>query len=205
MSLNSERVKERRRKLKSMVVSYMGGKCQRCGWNEHQSGLVPHHADPKKKEFALGSDGIPRSWAALQEECKKCFLLCHNCHDVVHAIKEAYWFDESNIPDYGEYVDTSARTYRVLFHCIDCSKQVSFRSIRCKNCSGKFNALSGNRTKIKWPDLDVIMGLVELHGYSETGRILGVSDNAVRKHIKTQIKYNNNGNCGKCSSHFRAS
>jgi hypothetical protein len=189
MSRNSILVSERRRKLKSMVVEYMGGKCQRCGWNEHQSGLVPHHANPSKKEFSISGDGIPRTWAKIQEECKKCFLLCQNCHSVVHATQESYWFDENNIPDYGEFIDTTSHAYKVIFKCIDCDIEISHKATRCMSCSGRHNALSNNKTKINWPQLDILLGLVEMHGYSGVGKILGVSDKAVAKRIKTQQKY----------------
>lgn len=42
------------------------------------------------------------------------------------------------------------------------------------------------RYVIDWPNKDDLALLVRTHGYSGTGRLLGVSDNAVRKHLKTE-------------------
>ena len=46
------------------------------------------------------------------------------------------------------------------------------------------------RRKTSRPPLDEIIKLVDEKGYSETGRMFGVSDNAVRKWIKFGLKYN---------------
>lgn len=40
------------------------------------------------------------------------------------------------------------------------------------------------RSKINWPKIEELQKLIQLHGYSKTGRILGISDNSVRKHFK---------------------
>jgi hypothetical protein len=45
------------------------------------------------------------------------------------------------------------------------------------------------RRKVERPPLDEIIKLVEEKGYSETGRIFNVSDNAIRKWIKFGKKY----------------
>ncbi len=185
---NGQLVSERRRKLKKMIVNYMGGRCARCGWDEHQAGLVPHHVNESKKSFALSSDGVPRKWETIEAECKKCILLCNNCHNVIHAIKEPYWFDEANIPDYGTFYDDSARKEKALFFCIDCNTEISYKASRCNSCAGRHNATIGRNAVINWPVLSKVIDLVEMHGYSGTGRILGVSDNAVRKHIKTHSR-----------------
>jgi transposase-like protein len=45
------------------------------------------------------------------------------------------------------------------------------------------------RRKVERPPLEEIIKLVEEKGYSETGRMYGVSDNAVRKWIKFGKQY----------------
>ncbi len=185
MPTNSELVSQRRRKLKQMIVTYLGGKCARCEFDGHHAALVPHHVNEFKKSFALSMNGCTRSWKVIQEECKKCILLCQNCHHTVHATHEPYWFDENNIPDYGHYFDNTAHNGRTMFYCIDCKNECSFRSTRCRPCSSKFYSTRPNTQKIKWPDLEILQDLVSIHGYSAAGRLLGVSDNAIRKHFKT--------------------
>lgn len=44
------------------------------------------------------------------------------------------------------------------------------------------------KEKIEWPDINSLIKMVKNHSYSEVGRILGLSDNAVRKRIKTRTK-----------------
>ena len=79
----------RRRMQKTKVVEILGGKCVRCGWAEHQSGLIPHHVDPSTKSFSIGSMGTVYAWDRILAEAKKCILLCANCHAVVHATKDS--------------------------------------------------------------------------------------------------------------------
>lgn len=43
------------------------------------------------------------------------------------------------------------------------------------------------KPKIKWKPIEELLELLKLHGYSKLGRMLGVSDNAIRKHIKKFI------------------
>jgi predicted amidophosphoribosyltransferase len=64
-------------------------------------------------------------------------------------------------------------------NCKDCQKPISRKAVRCKSCAVK----KCRGTKIDWPTEDVLEKMVEELGYSGTGRELGVSDNAVRKHL----------------------
>lgn len=132
-------VNKRRRKLKALVVEYMGERCHRCGWDEHQSGLIPHHVDESKKSFSIGTGGQTRSWEKNKQECNKCILLCANCHHVIHATNEEYYFNEDNIPKYNDSIGEKA--HKQLPNCLDCGKEISVRALRCKSCNGKMNAL----------------------------------------------------------------
>lgn len=44
------------------------------------------------------------------------------------------------------------------------------------------------RHKIDWPSHEELQQLVKAIGYSATGRKLGVSDNAIRKHLHTKLE-----------------
>jgi hypothetical protein len=78
-------VVEWRRRTKARLVESHGGRCIRCGYRAHIAALVFHHRDPSTKEFAISTDGVPRSWARVVAEAAKCDLLCANCHREVHA------------------------------------------------------------------------------------------------------------------------
>lgn len=73
-------VAKRRRKIKTMVIEYKGGKCQICGYCRYQGALELHHIDKSKKDFGIGDKGYTRSWERVRKELDKCILLCANCH-----------------------------------------------------------------------------------------------------------------------------
>jgi hypothetical protein len=78
-------VTERRRKLKTMVVEYRGGKCVVCGYSKCIWALDLHHRDETEKEFGLSARGMTRSWEKIKQEADKCVVLCANCHREIHA------------------------------------------------------------------------------------------------------------------------
>lgn len=71
--------KDRRAK----AVQSMGGKCYHCPCTEVAC-LQFHHRDPSIKDPKFAS---MRGWSdeRLEEELKKCDLLCANCHSIEHA------------------------------------------------------------------------------------------------------------------------
>lgn len=90
-------------------------------------------------------------------------LLCPNCHALTPT-----WRGRKN------------RKHK----CEDCGVGVSADAARCRGCASEHVAAEGTLNKIAWPDSADIVKLVEQHGWSATGRLLGVSDNAVRKRLK---------------------
>ena len=89
-------------------------------------------------------------------------LLCPNCHSQTKTYagrNQQYRVEEKT--------------------CRDCGIVITRKSTRCKSCAGK----DSQPTKIDWPSKEVLRDMVGQLGYSETGRRLGVSDNAVRKHV----------------------
>lgn len=81
---NSCQVNIRRFGLKIKSVKYKGGKCVRCGYNTCLQAMCFHHLDPSKKDFKI-SGSHAKSWENHQNELDKCILLCHNCHNELHA------------------------------------------------------------------------------------------------------------------------
>jgi 5-methylcytosine-specific restriction endonuclease McrA len=80
-----DRVSERRRRLKEVLVAEAGGRCQLCGYDRSVAALEFHHVDPATKAFGLAVGGLTRGLAACREEAAKCVLLCSNCHAEVEA------------------------------------------------------------------------------------------------------------------------
>lgn len=64
-------------------------------------------------------------------------------------------------------------------NCLDCNKSIHRSSQRCRACSAKRR----NKTKIVWPSYIELQLLINELGYSGTGRKLGISNSAVKKHF----------------------
>jgi Zn finger protein HypA/HybF involved in hydrogenase expression len=64
--------------------------------------------------------------------------------------------------------------------CVDCEKEISSQSTRCKSCAAKLRP-----SKIDWPTHSELVAMVESSSWLAVGKALGVSDNAVRKRLKT--------------------
>ena len=73
-----------RRERKTKLVQMFGGKCFKCGYSKCYACLDFHHRDKSIKKFAIGSDGLLKTWNTIVEEAKKCDLICRNCHGELH-------------------------------------------------------------------------------------------------------------------------
>lgn len=94
-------------------------------------------------------------------------ILCPNCHSQTPT------FCGRNRPRPGPGAVPKNK-------CSTCQKSISKRALMCLSCRGL------TRTTIKWPDIEVLKVQVESEGFEAVGRSLGVSGNAVRKHIKNR-------------------
>jgi hypothetical protein len=82
---SQERVADRRRRVKLVLVEEAGGRCIECGYGVCPGALHFHHVEPRTKSFALSHEGVTRSLERAREEARKCVLLCANCHAEVEA------------------------------------------------------------------------------------------------------------------------
>lgn len=80
---HSQAVFIKRRAIKNALITYKGGKCERCGYNKCFRALEFHHLDPSEKDFGI-SKCITKSFSLLKTEVDKCILLCSNCHAEIH-------------------------------------------------------------------------------------------------------------------------
>jgi 5-methylcytosine-specific restriction endonuclease McrA len=80
-----ERVAERRRRIKRILVEEAGGCCAACGYDRFPAALQFHHVNPAEKSFGLSARGLSRGLDRAREEARKCVLLCGNCHAEVEA------------------------------------------------------------------------------------------------------------------------
>jgi Zn finger protein HypA/HybF involved in hydrogenase expression len=88
-------------------------------------------------------------------------FLCPNCHSLTPT-----------------YCGRNVKNKRTPKFCCDCNAPVMFDSIRCKTCKAK-----SQPTKINWLPINELIALVKELGFAPAGKILGVSDTAIRKHL----------------------
>lgn len=86
-------------------------------------------------------------------------ILCPNCH--------------SQTPTF------SGKLNKKHYNCERCHAATKGHSNVCKECS-----LVIQPTKINWPPPSQVKNMVQQHGYEGASRLLGVSGNAIRKHLK---------------------
>lgn len=84
-------------------------------------------------------------------------FLCPNCHS---------------------QTDTYCGKKNRSVHLCKCGKKIGAKAQRCKRCSHRHRP-----TKIKWPPTEELIAMVKKRNYSAVGRLLGVTDNAIRKRI----------------------
>lgn len=66
-------------------------KCQKCGYDKCPDALEFHHTNPEEKDYTISQAlRLHKSEEEIQNEMKKCVILCSNCH------KEFHWREREN-------------------------------------------------------------------------------------------------------------
>lgn len=97
-------------------------------------------------------------------------IVCPNCN--------------SQLPTHGT---KNFKTTRKTSNCLACSKQIKNGNKYCTDCRPN-NILHRNRKVIDRPDISILLTEVEEKGYCWVGRKYNVSDNCIRKWIKSGTK-----------------
>lgn len=80
-TVNAEKCRVKRQRLKAKIDSLKTGGCVLCGYKKCLSALHFHHV-LSDKETMISDVG---SFAQAKHEIKKCILVCANCHTEIHA------------------------------------------------------------------------------------------------------------------------
>lgn len=86
------RQQERRHSFKVWLVEYMGGGCEKCGYNRCVFALDVHHRDPSKKEFEFKGCDLKNKTRVIKE-LENCHLLCATCHREVHHMNDRLFIE----------------------------------------------------------------------------------------------------------------
>ncbi len=92
-------------------------------------------------------------------------IVCPNCHTQTETFSGKHKAAPPNV-------------------CKSCQKVITREAEVCMRCAGFKTA----RHKIDWPTLEIVQGMVAEKGYRGTGKILGVTDNSVRRYIERRVK-----------------
>lgn len=153
----------KKRLLREKVLHPVCSKCFRTEWNNLPIPLELDHINGVSTDHRL----------------ENLRLLCPNCHaqtpthrgrNKKTSLRGAKGWDNPH---------STFRPKRVDPMCLDCGKQISRKSVRCKSCA----ATEANQTKIDWPSSAVLRKRVDKSSYRAVAKELGVSDNAVRKRL----------------------
>ena len=114
-------------------------------------------------------------------------LLCPNCHSQTSTYcgRGITKRISSGIvkQTHGKYLrDLPLRTHKIIEpkFCVDCQCSITRHAVRCSKCLHK------TQQKIQWPSDQELIEMVHNMNWVQIGKQLGVSDNAVKKHLRTQ-------------------
>lgn len=74
----SQKKQEKKRALLRRLKEDMGGRCTDCGYSENIDILQFHHHNDDKEDNVTNLQSFPK----IEEEARKCILLCPNCHAI---------------------------------------------------------------------------------------------------------------------------
>ena len=164
---------ERQRRLKTQCVNYKGGKCVKCDYSKCFAALDFHHLDPTQKDFSISQNKGTKFTQRIRDELDKCILVCCRCHREIHddIKRQKDWFDKiRSLKDLKPKIKMNR-------NCISCGKSIGKSSTRCKSCVPR-------KFKITWPPIKELLQTLKESNYTQVAKKLGVSDNAIRRHLK---------------------
>ncbi len=172
-------IKKRRHAVMKVIVEAMGGKCCICGYDKASQALDFHHVDPKEKDMVI-ANALLFKWSRIVAELRKCILVCANCHMEIH--QGVTKIPEDVVRFSEDYADYRTPKKPEPTYCERCGGEKA----RCNRrfCSEKCERKS--KQKVDWDSIDLV-ALSKKHTMVALGKMFGVSDNGVRKHVKRQL------------------
>lgn len=137
-------------------------KCLECGINEWRG-----------EKLVLDVDHIDGS--PFNNSFDNLRFLCPNCH--------------RQTPTYSNKRRVAKEKYK--YTCVGCNEEIeviykkSSRSSRCRKCTAEDIARKHNRVSKHRVSKDILISIIEEKGYLQTGKYFGVSDNAIRKWVRS--------------------
>lgn len=158
------------RQHKDMLRDHLNNVCSECG-----CATIWNNKPLKLQIDHIDGDNLNNKIGNLR-------LLCPNCHTQTDT-----------------YSGRKLRKVVADNYCMDCGKEVHRSSVRCRKCHAKL-AHVGHQPKIDWPSNEELELLLKTTPRQRLGKILGVSDNAIKKHcIRNSIPFPTRNKVGPAS------
>ena len=120
-------------------------------------------------------------------------IICPNCHSQTETFAgRGSWAPKGDKPTKPKTVTVVQKTQKpkppkrikIATLCIDCESPVPRNTKRCSSCA---DTARQNRYSVTYPDIDVLIEQLNAANFVTVAKELGVSDNALRKHVKKFI------------------
>lgn len=89
---NRLRIYRHKKKKKDFIDSFKV-KCLKCGFSDKRA-LEFHHRNPIDKKFCISDYSHSRPFDVIEEEIRKCDILCSNCHQILEYELRKIKFDQ---------------------------------------------------------------------------------------------------------------
>lgn len=159
----------RRQLLRAMLETGISYSCLLCNinstWNDLPINLEIDHIDGN----------------SLNNTKNNLRFLCPNCHSQTNSNNRSKSCTPSDVMPKAWSISNGLEVTNVKGRPKDsckCGAVKSVNSMSCRKCVPR-------PTKIHWPSCEELNRMVQLNNYTGTAKILGVSDNAVRKRLNS--------------------
>ena len=132
------------------------------------------------QKLALEIDHVDGNWRnCLLENVR---FVCPNCHSQTPSNTRSQAIFGNDVDDFQKAITLKQEKYRDSKKktCNDCDNVIHGNSIRCRSCQNKVPRLK----KIEYPQAEFLIQNIKSSSYRAVAKELGVSDSALRKHLK---------------------
>lgn len=175
------RTLRKRHERKKELVKMAGGKCIVCGYDKCIRAMTFHHRDPTTKKFELNMSTLNKTWNLIEEEFKKCDLLCIRCHTEIEDKINGVGYDgyDKKIEDGIEKGFIKKIKYVEPISCKMCGIVFKPNGNGRIFCSDNCSKMS--QRKVERPSKEELSEFIKTTSFSTIGKQFGVSDNTIRK------------------------